>query len=174
MFLSANLETYLPVIFCWNSGHQSKTLILHPLILSTLADFILEAVVGGSSADGTVRFPGDQAVEGTMDAARRGGRRGFRGGALSWSQGSGDVKGRLWRAQLTRLQGQLMQVVVWDAWRGRGVVGGSGRGGVDGRRVAVDGDLASWGTGGLGLGREVCCHTLVKTCLLMIGCVLKR
>lgn len=148
-FLEDGLQgTHLPVVLGRQTSDITQRFILHPFILGQFADdcgnrATVGALHGGAPGDGFVGVGGGgrvvQAVEGTggMDTARRRGRRGlmmlvmlFRR-ALCWTQGSRDVERRLWRTQLTGLEGQLVvgggRVVIRGS-RGVIVVGGSGGG----------------------------------------------
>lgn len=130
-------------------------LVLHPLILGQLADPIRSAkgaLHGGATTDGRLCLNRNlhrvvETVQGTMHAARGCWGRVFLG-AFGRAQGSGHVQRSLGRAQLTRLQRQLVQV-------GGGEVRRSGRvvGGVIRRGVGNVGSVGSIGGGGGGIGR---------------------
>lgn len=86
-----------------------------------------------------------------MDAAGRSDR-GRLLRSLGRAQDGGNIERRLGRADLARLQGQLLQCRVDHARRRGRAVSRRIDGGVGGRRMAIDGDLAR-GDGGRGGGR---------------------
>lgn len=141
------------------ASHFPQRLGLHPLVLGDFADAAELALHGGPAADGLGRIFA-QAVEGAVHAARRSDWGGLLR-TLRRTQGGGHVQRTLGRAQLPRLQRELVQgggrqprgsgrVVGGDVdGRGRGGGGGVGWGG-----VAVDGDLV----GGRGRGQDVSSH----------------
>lgn len=129
------LRTHLPVILGGQTSDITQGFVLHPFILGQFADdcghgATVGALHGGTTGDGFVDLGGGrrvvQAVEGTggMDTAWWRGRRGLLMlflRALRGTQGCRDVERRLWRTQLTGLEGQ------WVVGGGRVVVGGGGR-----------------------------------------------
>jgi hypothetical protein len=144
----------------WKTGHLTEGLVLHPLVLSDLADIAGVAFHGEATVEG---FDGilAEAVQGTMHAARWGnGGRLLR--PLSRAQSSWDIERALGRTQLAGLQRELVQRSRGETGRSGGIVGGSvgsrvgsrvgrrvGRrvgGRVGRRRLAIDRDL---------VGREV-------------------
>lgn len=90
------------------TSNLTKLLHLHPLILSELADSVVEvALHGRTTADERTRFFVVQTVQRTVRTARRGGgRRLLR--AFGRTQGSGDIQGTLKRPQLTTLQWKML------------------------------------------------------------------
>ena len=144
----------------WKTSHLTEGLVLHPLVLSDLADIAGLALHGEATAEG---FDGilAEAVQGTMHAARWG-NRGRLLRALGWAESSWDIERALGRTQLAGLQRELVQRSRGEMGRSGGVVGGSigsrvgsrvgsrigsrvgGR--VGRRRLAIDRDL---------VGREV-------------------
>jgi hypothetical protein len=86
----------------------TKVLRLHPLILSELADGVVEvALHGRTTADERTRFFVVQTVQRTVRTARRGGGRGLLR-AFGRTQGSGDVQGTLEWPQLATLQRKML------------------------------------------------------------------
>lgn len=136
----------------WSTRHLAQMLFSHPRILGQLADCALGRLAGHLTAHGgRGGIALVQTVERAMHAARRsGGRRLLR--ALGRAQGSRHVERRLGRADLARLQRQLVASGGGHARRGGRVVGGRVGGGGVGSRMAIDRDLAGSGGGGDGLG----------------------
>lgn len=128
------------------TGDLAEVFIFHPLVLGEFGDAAGGTVDGGATRDGVLLV---ETVERAMDAAGRGGRRGLLG-TLGRAQGGRDIERGLGRAQLTRGEREILLT-----GRGGRVVGGGGGGGVDGRRVAIDGDLVGSGSGG---GEDVSSH----------------
>lgn len=114
--------TYFPVIAGGQTSHESQLLSLHPLVLGGLADGASArlALQGGAAADGLSGVL-VQTVERTMHAARWGDRGGLLG-ALGRTKRSRHIQRTLERAQLTRLQGQLVQGSGIEARRGGGII----------------------------------------------------
>lgn len=131
-------KSYLPVIASGRPGHLAEVFIAHPLVLGELADAAGGTLDGGAATDGVLVL---ETVERAMDATGRGRRRGLLG-TLGGTQGGRDIERRLGRAQLTGGEREILLT-----GRGGRVVGGRGGGGVDGGRMAVDGDLVR-GCGG--------------------------
>lgn len=137
-----NVLAYLPMIPGWEASHLAKLFILHPLVLSQLADSTTaaEALQSRATRDSFTSLSVVQAVERSMHAAGRSGRRGLRG-PLGRAQSCRNIERRLGRAQLAILKRKTLL-----ARRGGGVVGGSARTRVHGRRVAVYRDLVDGGS----------------------------
>jgi len=144
------ITTHFPVLAGGQASHLTQGLILHPLVLGNLADAAGLALHGGAAADGLSRLL--QAVQGAMDASRRSdGRRLL--WALGGTQSGGHVQRALERAQLARLQRQLVKSGGSQTGRSRGVIGGASGGRVGRRGLTVDRDLVRSFRGG---GRSDC------------------
>lgn len=127
--------THLPVVAFRGPRHLAQMLLSHPRVLGQLADGAPGGLGGHlTTHGGGGRITLVQAIERAMHAARRrGGCRLLR--ALGRTQGRGHVEGRLGRADLARLQRQL---IVGHARRGGRVAGGRVGGGGVWRRMPID------------------------------------
>lgn len=138
--------TYFPVLTSRETSHHAQVLGLHPFMLGRLADATVLALHGGATTDGFLRVL-VQTVQRTVRATRWGDGGGLLG-TLGRAQSSRDIKRALRRAQLARLQWELVQGRRGETRRGRRIIGGGSSIGVGGRWMTVNRDLV----GGIGSG----------------------
>ena len=119
-------DTHFPVVTGGQTSHHPEMLGLHPFVFGNFADAAGLALHGGATTDRLGRVL-VQAVEGAMHAARRSDRGGLLR-TLGRTQSRGDIQGSLGRAQLARLQRQLVKRGGGEAGRSGRVIGGSGGG----------------------------------------------
>jgi hypothetical protein len=107
----------------WKSSDLTEGLVLHPLVLSDLADIAGVALHGEATAEGLHGIL-TQAIEGTMHAARWGNGRGLLR-TLGRTESSWNIERALGRTQLAGLQRKLVQRSCGETRRSRRIIGGS-------------------------------------------------